>query len=94
MEGRIASAAGEPNYVVLSIVDKLGALLDVDVVGADIKHYSNVAFVLRRRRRCSRLKKGKSKDVCYLLAFKGATFYGPINKDKELLIQEIVVLKN
>lgn len=51
MEGRIASAAGEPNYVVLPIVDKLGALLDVDVISANIKHYSNVAFVLRRRRR-------------------------------------------
>lgn len=50
MEGRIASAAGEPNYVVLPIVDKLGALLDVDVISANMKHYSNVAFVLRRRR--------------------------------------------
>lgn len=50
LEGRIATTAGEPNYVVLPIVDKLGALLDVDIVSADIKHYSNVAFVLRRRR--------------------------------------------
>lgn len=48
MEGCIASATGEPNYVVLSIVDKLGALLDVDVIGANIKHYSNVALVLRK----------------------------------------------
>lgn len=50
LEGCIASAAGEPNYVVLPIVDKLGALLDVDVVSANIKHYSNVALVLREGR--------------------------------------------
>lgn len=49
LEGRIASAAGEPNYVVLPVVDELGALFDVDVVSADIKHYSNVAFVLKGR---------------------------------------------
>lgn len=49
MEGRVASAAGEPNYVVLPVIDKLGALLNVDVVSAHIKHYSNVAFVLRGR---------------------------------------------
>lgn len=48
LEGCIASAAGEPYYMVLPVVDKLGALLDVDVVRAHIEHYSNVAFVLRR----------------------------------------------
>lgn len=49
LEGRIASAAGEPNYVVLPVIDELGALLNVDVISAHIKDYSNVAFVLRGR---------------------------------------------
>jgi len=35
--------------VVLPIVDKLGALLDVDIISANIKHHPNVAFVLGRR---------------------------------------------
>lgn len=34
--------------MVLPVVDKFGALLDVDVIRANVKHYSNVALVLRR----------------------------------------------
>lgn len=46
MEGCVAPAAGEPDDVVLPVVDKLGALLDVDVIGADVEDHPNVAFVL------------------------------------------------
>lgn len=35
--------------MVLPVVDKLGALLDVDVVGADVEHHPDVAFVLSGR---------------------------------------------
>lgn len=49
LERGVAAAAGEADNVVLPVVDELGALFDVDVVGADIKHDSDVAFVLRRK---------------------------------------------
>lgn len=49
LEGCIPTASGEPNYVVLPIIDKLGALLDVDIVCANIEHHSNVTLVLWRR---------------------------------------------
>lgn len=61
MEGCIASATGEPNYVVLPIVDELGALLDVDVISANIKHYSNVALVLRKGTDFFIIKKARTK---------------------------------
>lgn len=63
LEGCIASAAGKPNYVVLSVVDKLGALLNVDVVCADIEHYPNVAFILRRR---GKMKNASQKYSCLI----------------------------
>lgn len=48
-KGCVAAAAGEPDDVVLPVVDKLGALLDVDVIGAHVEDDPNVAFVLRAR---------------------------------------------
>ena len=66
MKGCIASAASESNYVILSIVDKLGALLDVDIISADIKHYSNVAFVLRRR--------DTKRDIVSLFVFQDSVY--------------------
>lgn len=70
LEGRIATTAGEPNYVVLPVVDKLGALLDVDIVSADIKHYSNVAFVLRRRRGMTTFyQMCKGQDITSFMSF-------------------------
>lgn len=46
-KGCVAPAAGEADDVVLPVVDELGALLDVDVVGAHVEDHSDVAFVLR-----------------------------------------------
>lgn len=46
-KGGVAPAAGEPDDVVLPVIDKLGALLDVDVIGAHVEDDSDVAFVLQ-----------------------------------------------
>lgn len=48
-EGGVAPAAGEPDDVVLPVIDKLGALLNVDVIGAHVEDHPDVAFVLRGR---------------------------------------------
>lgn len=53
--------------MVLSVVDKLGALLNVNVVGADVKHHPDVALVLSRgrSRRERRWRGGGKRGVGY-----------------------------
>lgn len=46
MERGVAATAGEADDVVLSVIDELGALLNVDVVSADVEHHPDVALVL------------------------------------------------
>lgn len=48
-KGGVAPAAGEPDDVVLPVIDELGALLNVDVIGAHVEDDSDVAFVLQGR---------------------------------------------
>ena len=64
LKGGVASAAGEADDVVLPVVDKLGALLDVDVVRANVEHYPYVAFVLEEQHTTALLHASVCVCVC------------------------------
>lgn len=46
LECSVAATAGETDDVVLSVIDELGAFLNVDVVSTNVEHHPNVALVL------------------------------------------------